>query len=238
MAKDKELEKKIDGMEMEAGEFSTFAREDAEDRKVLRISAWGAVAVHVLILLINFPALTAQPREVDTKDKKVFVVRTPKFRQPPPPPENPVVREEVVRVPMPDPTPDEPEPVRTDDPPTKLDLDIDTKISIVIPAAPPAEDPAGPIPVGGDVQAPVKTFAPQPQYTEIARKARVQGAVIVQATIDKQGNVTNVKILKSLPMGLGEEAVKAVERWKFTAATLNGKPVEVYYNLTVHFRLQ
>ncbi len=39
-------------------------------------------------------------------------------------------------------------------------------------------------------------------------------------------------------MGLSEEAVKAIKSWKFKAATLNGKPVDVYYNLTVNFRLQ
>ena len=62
--------------------------------------------------------------------------------------------------------------------------------------------------------------------------------MIVQAIIDKEGNVTNVKLLKSLPMGLGEEASKAVRNWKFKPATLNGKPVDVYYNLTVTFTLQ
>ena len=62
--------------------------------------------------------------------------------------------------------------------------------------------------------------------------------MIVQAIIDKEGNVTNVKVLKGLPMGLEEEAVKAIKRWKFKPATLNGKPVDVYYNLTVNFRLQ
>ena len=62
--------------------------------------------------------------------------------------------------------------------------------------------------------------------------------MIVQAIIDKQGAVTNVKVLKGLPMGLSEQAVEAIKKWKFKPATLNGKPVDVYYNLTVNFRLQ
>ena len=107
-----------------------------------------------------------------------------------------------------------------------------------IPDAPPSAEPEGPIMVGGDVKAPEKVSAPNPQYTEIARKARIQGVVIVQAIIDKEGNVTNVKVLKGLPMGLEEAAVEAIKSWKFKPATLNGKPVTVYYNLTVNFKLQ
>jgi protein TonB len=62
--------------------------------------------------------------------------------------------------------------------------------------------------------------------------------VIVQAIIDKQGTVTDVKVLKPLPMGLDKAAADAVAKWKFKPATLNGKPVDVYYNLTVNFTLQ
>jgi protein TonB len=103
---------------------------------------------------------------------------------------------------------------------------------------PPSPEPEGPIQVGGDVEAPVKIYYPQPQYTEIARKARLQGVVIVQAIIDKGGNVTNVKLLKGLGMGLDQAAIDAIKKWQFEPATLHGKPVSVYYNLTVNFRLQ
>ena len=91
---------------------------------------------------------------------------------------------------------------------------------------------------GGRVKAPDKIFAPNPQYTEIARKARIQGVVIIEAIINKQGYVTDVKILKALPMGLDKAAAEAVSKWRFEPATLNGKPVAVIYNLTVNFRLQ
>ena len=62
--------------------------------------------------------------------------------------------------------------------------------------------------------------------------------LIVEAIIDKTGNVTNVKVLKGLPMGLDQAAADAVKKWKFEPATLNGKPVSVIYNLTVNFQLQ
>ena len=62
--------------------------------------------------------------------------------------------------------------------------------------------------------------------------------MILQAVIDEQGDVQNVTVLKGLSMGLTEEAEKAVSQWKFAPARLNGRPVAVYFNLTVHFHLQ
>ena len=62
--------------------------------------------------------------------------------------------------------------------------------------------------------------------------------MIVQAIINKEGTVENVKVLKGLPMGLDQSAIDAIKRWRFKPATLNGKPVTVYYNLTVNFTLQ
>lgn len=96
----------------------------------------------------------------------------------------------------------------------------------------------GPFDVGDDIQPPKKILAPQPRYTKEARKGRVQGVVIAQVIIDKWGDVTIVKVLKGLSMGLTETALEAMSQWKFEPATLNGEPVEVYYNLTVNFRLQ
>ncbi|MDH3402712.1 MAG: energy transducer TonB [Acidobacteriota bacterium] len=106
-------------------------------------------------------------------------------------------------------------------------------------SAPPVEAPrfAGPIRVGGDVTRPVLVSGPRPEYTRGARRARIQGVVIVEATIDTAGNVTAVKVLKPLPMELDRAAVDAVKQWKFEPATLDGKPVAVYHNLTLTFRL-
>ena len=78
----------------------------------------------------------------------------------------------------------------------------------------------------------------QPQYTEIARKARVEGLVIIEAIIDQNGNVTDARVLRGLRLGLDEAALDAVRRWKFTPGTLNGQPVPVIFDLTVTYRLQ
>ncbi|HET8772525.1 MAG TPA: energy transducer TonB [Thermoanaerobaculia bacterium] len=103
--------------------------------------------------------------------------------------------------------------------------------------APPEPAPDGPLRVGGNVKAPVVVDRADPVYTETARKARIQGVVIVEAIIDKQGNVDNVKIVKGLPGGLSEEAMKAVRKWKFRPGTMGGEPVATIFNLTVNFQM-
>jgi TonB family protein len=219
------------------GEFAHFLMEDKEDDKTMRNSLIGAFIAHLIFLVINFPQIVAEPQEAQ-KDKKVYVVQQVRFQPPPPKQKKELPKPKAKKVPIPDPTPDEPEPIRLEEPEPEVDLPDVDDIVFGIPDAPPVAEPTGPVHVGGDVRKPEKIHAPPPQYTEIARKARIQGVVIVQAIIDKEGLVTNVKVLKGLGMGLSEEAIKAIKTWKFTPATLNGKPVDVYYNLTVNFRLQ
>jgi periplasmic protein TonB len=98
-------------------------------------------------------------------------------------------------------------------------------------------DASGPLRVGGDVKAPVAIDRADPLYTEGARKARISGIVILEAIIDKQGNVDNVRVIKGLPLGLSEEAERAVKKWRFRPGTLNGQPVATIFNLTVNFKL-
>lgn len=94
-----------------------------------------------------------------------------------------------------------------------------------------------PLRVGGDVKAPVVIDRADPLYTETARKARIAGVVIVEAIISKSGRVEDVRVIKGLPMGLSEEAERAVQKWRFKPGTLNGQPVTTIFNLTVHFKL-
>jgi protein TonB len=89
----------------------------------------------------------------------------------------------------------------------------------------------------GTMTRPVKLSGRQPRYTELARRAGVQGTVILEAVIDKKGRVSNVRVLKGLPMGLDAEAVAAVKDWVFDPADMDGRPVAVYYTLTVHFEV-
>lgn len=219
----------------DTAEYLTFAREEVEDRKRFRWALVFAAIVHLGLFLVTLPELAAEVREPEPQ--KVFVVTPVRFKLPPPEPQRKLPPPRVRRVPVPDPTPNAPEPLVTE-PEIAMSLDaIDTGIT-GIPEAPPPFEPSGPIRVDGDVRAPVKIFAPPPVYTEHARRARVSGLVIVEAVIDKTGRVTGVSVLKGLPLGLDRAAVDAIGEWRFQPATLNGKPVSVLYNLTVNFQLQ
>ncbi len=223
--------------EQVGNEFVHFLEEESQDRRNFWIGVAFAAVFHAVLLFMYFPEKT-EADDFEKEKPKVFVVQQVRFRPPPPPQQQELPKPRTKKVPIPDPTPDEPEPIRLEDE-IEPEIDMpDTDIVFDIPDGPPPVEPSGPIRVGGDVKAPEKLHAPPPQYTEIARKARITGVVIVEAIIDKDGNVTNVKVLKGLPMGLDQAAIDAIKGWKFRPATLNGKPVSVYYNLTVNFTLQ
>jgi len=89
----------------------------------------------------------------------------------------------------------------------------------------------------GVIEAPQVVSKVNPLYPEEARKAHISGIVIVQAEIDREGNVAWVHVLKPLPNGLTESALDAVRQWRFSPSTLDGKPVAVLFNLTTNFKL-
>ena len=77
-----------------------------------------------------------------------------------------------------------------------------------------------------------------PRYPTNARRAGVQGAVVVRGIVRKDGTIDNLEVIKDLPYGLGSEARRAVSRWRFRPATYRDEPIDVYYTVTVNFRLQ
>lgn len=77
-----------------------------------------------------------------------------------------------------------------------------------------------------------------PRYPSAARRANVSGPVVVRGIVRRDGTIDNVEVIKDLPYGLGEEARRAVSRWRFRPATFRGEPIDVYYTVTVNFRLQ
>jgi TonB family protein len=91
--------------------------------------------------------------------------------------------------------------------------------------------------VGGGVKPPSLVYKKEPEYSEAARKARIQGTVVLYTEISPDGIAQNFKTLSSLGSGLDEKAVEAVSQWKFNPGTKDDKPVTVAASIEVHFRL-
>jgi TonB family protein len=91
--------------------------------------------------------------------------------------------------------------------------------------------------VGGGVSAPRAIFSPDPEYSEEARKAKYQGDVILWVVIGPDGRVHDVKVARTLGLGLDEKAVEAVKTWRFEPAKKDGVPVAVQLNIDVTFHL-
>lgn len=89
--------------------------------------------------------------------------------------------------------------------------------------------------VGGAVSAPREISAPAPQYSEEARKANLQGTVVLWVVISPEGTVSDIRVQRSLGLGLDEKAMEAVRTWKFEPAKKDGKPVAVQVNIEVTF---
>jgi protein TonB len=90
---------------------------------------------------------------------------------------------------------------------------------------------------GGGVSNPVPILHPEPQYSEEARKAKWQGAVMLSLVVDENGKPIDIKVIRPLGLGLDEKAIEAVSKWTFKPGTLNGKPVKVQAQVEVTFRL-
>ncbi len=91
--------------------------------------------------------------------------------------------------------------------------------------------------VGGGVSAPRALDTPDPEYSEEARKAKYQGTCVLWLIVGPDGKPRDVKVARSLGMGLDEKAIEAVRNWKFQPAMKDGKPVAVQINVEVNFRL-
>jgi len=91
--------------------------------------------------------------------------------------------------------------------------------------------------VGGGVSAPKALYAPDPEYSEEARKAKYQGTVVLWLVVDASGRPQQIRVQRALGMGLDEKAIEAVKLWKFDPARKDGQAVPVMINVEVNFRL-
>ncbi len=207
------------------------------DRKYFWWGLMAAIVLHVVVLIAPLPEFRPPPppervREVPAVTKYV-----------PPPPKierKPIQPQKLTRkMPIPDPTPEEPEPIREPEPEIEPEvLPPDAEFIIGNPEPPP---PTGPlIPGVGGVTHPKKIVDVLPEYPELARKARIQGNVTLTAIIGKDGVPRDIQVVQSNRPGLGfeEAAIAAVQQWRYEPALQNGKPVEVFITIDVEFKLQ
>ncbi len=100
-----------------------------------------------------------------------------------------------------------------------------------------AEPPLAGVRIGGDLRAPRKIKDVPPVYPPMAQQARVQGVVIIETRIDENGNVSDTRLLRSIPL-LDQAAVDAVKQWQYTPTLLNGAAVPVVMTVTINFSLR
>lgn len=88
------------------------------------------------------------------------------------------------------------------------------------------------------VEVPERVSYQAPRYTDVARRARVQGVVLLRLEVDEEGRVADVDVVKDLPMGLTSEAVRSARTWRYEPARLGDRPVGVSFDVAVRFAIE
>jgi protein TonB len=220
----------------------TIAFEDAEDGKFIRPAF--AIAIWLMVALVWMPGFSFGDMVYDV-DQKVLEPQKRKVLKPPPekPQEKVQTKEKKAKkVPMPDLTPEEPEPIVEPDPPPEPEILPTDDWEIGIPDGPPepAQDTIARVGQVG-VEQPIFTKRVPPAYPQRAIKIKLQGYVILEAILRKDGTVDDVNVLRGLgkgKFGFEEEAIKALKQWKFLPGKVNGRPADVRMTLKIDFVLQ
>lgn len=115
-----------------------------------------------------------------------------------------------------------------------IEGNFDKDVMFAAPPEPPKRlDPVRP---GGQIRQPQRIRDTRPVYPQMALAARVEGIVIIEATVGIDGRITNARVLRSVPL-LDQAALEAVRQWEYLPTTLNGVPVPVIMSVTVTFKL-
>jgi protein TonB len=208
-----------------------------------------SLAIHavVFIAVVVVPILTSEEMPEPTSAVKAFFVEPAAPPPPPPPPPPPAPKAAVQPKTPPRPVEETPRFVAPVDVPEEIrpeegiDLGVEGGVpggvvGGVVGGLPDAPPPPQAVRVGGQIKEPKKLKNVPPVYPDIAKQARVQGVVILECTISPQGKVTDVKVLRGIPL-LDQAAIDAVKQWVYTPTLLNGVPVPVIMTVTVNFRL-
>lgn len=195
-----------------------------------------AIILHTALLYL--PPITSFGGTRNWDKEKTNFIQMQRYKPPPPPqeekPEEPKKKKKkkVLAKPIPQKEMNDLDEIKMEEEEVELVYDIDD-IDFDEPEAPPE----GPLRIGGDVQSPKRIHFVNPKYPEIARKTRIEGMVILEAIINKSGDVVDIKVLKSLNSLCDKAAIDAAKQWKFEPGTQNDIPVDVIMTLTVQFRI-
>ena len=113
---------------------------------------------------------------------------------------------------------------------------LSAKGSASVPADAGTAEEGAAVRVGGAIREPRKLTHVSPAYPDIARQARVQGVVILECTIGRDGRITDVTVLRGIPL-LDAAAVEAVRQWVYAPTLVDGVPARVIMTVTVNFKL-
>lgn len=211
---------------LELDQAELWLRHDPATRRIVTKALAAAIVLHATLLVAKMPDWGPDPVRVDAPQEQSMKVQF--LRPPPPPPKAPPKPPEPVtkKIPRPDPTPDEPEPI-TAPPPPPPEPSTET--------APPSPAPAqqmGPVRVTPG-QGPGLIKKVEPRYPPIAQSARMEGNVVVDAVIRKDGTVSDVTVLQSSNKMFEQACIDAVRQWRFTPG-----PQDVVLTVTVNFTLR
>lgn len=87
------------------------------------------------------------------------------------------------------------------------------------------------------VRAPIVLYKVDPNYTQEARDAKIEGTVMVDVEVHPDGKAHNLKVKRTLDPGLDQRALDAISAWRFQPATKNGKPIAVKATIEINFKL-
>jgi periplasmic protein TonB len=107
-----------------------------------------------------------------------------------------------------------------------------------VPAPPPPPPQRGPIRTGGQIETPARLYRVEPYYPPVAVSARLEGIVILEAIVDRDGSVAEVKLLRSAGVLLDREALLAVRQWRYKPLLLNGQRERFILTVTLSFHLE
>ena len=106
------------------------------------------------------------------------------------------------------------------------------------PPPPPVPEAPPPIRIGGKIQSPTLVHRVEPFYPPVAVSARLQGVVILEALVDREGTVADVKVLRSAGSVLDREALIAVRQWRYAPLVLNGQRLRFVVTVILSFSVQ